>query len=223
MIAWGGRRLWHRCQNVCLWNFCRYIWRRCCWAVEDYAPGHPHEAWGLKSSRRGNLCAVLVCFYTRVHIDDCLLQLLRFVSPFLILIPYGFGFLIVIPPSTVCFGCFCVSNSCVVACGTYNFLRTMLFCSPFFLILNHEHVWQITWVAVIPHVVAGRFEGLWLKYQLRIYFEVYRYGTYQVPGIRCVCFLIVMFYLLLSFCCFDTSRYKNDFAFSFIFKKCVVW
>ena len=65
MIAWGGRRLWHRCQNVCLWNFCRYIWRRCCWAVEDYAPGHPHEAWGLKSSRRGNLCAVLVCVSTQ--------------------------------------------------------------------------------------------------------------------------------------------------------------
>ena len=66
MMALGGRRLWHRCYNVCcLWVFCRYICRRCCWAVEDSAPGYPHEAWGLNSSRRGNLCAVLVCVSTQ--------------------------------------------------------------------------------------------------------------------------------------------------------------
>ena len=151
MIAWGGRRLWHRCQNVCLWNFCRYIWRRCCWAVEDYAPGHPHEAWGSKAAGEG-ICVQSWSVFLHKGTHWRLLQLLRFVSPFLILIPYGFGFLIVIPSSTICF---CVSHSFVVAFGI-SFCN-VLFCSAFFLILNHEHVWQITWVVVIPHVVAGRF------------------------------------------------------------------
>ena len=53
------------------------IHRRCFWTVEDSAPGHPHEAWELNSSRRGSLC-----FHTRVHISDWLRTLLRFVSPF---------------------------------------------------------------------------------------------------------------------------------------------
>ena len=33
--------------------------------VEDSAPGHPHEEWGLDSSRRGIPCAVLVCVSTQ--------------------------------------------------------------------------------------------------------------------------------------------------------------
>ena len=91
---------------------------------------------GLKSSRRGNLCAVLVCVSTQGYtLTIVAIVAFCFAFSYFDTLDYGFGFLIVIPPSTICF---CVSNSFVVAFGIS--FCDVLFCSAFFLILNHEHV-----------------------------------------------------------------------------------